>query len=389
MANRQIYELTADTPTGTYVIPVQIANGSAEAKKATVAAILDLLPNGAVTLAKLVDASAQNAILMRVSASSGDYEELILAANVSAIVQAADYAAIRTLLGLVIGTNVQAYDAELAALAGLTSAADKGIQFTGSGTAGVYDLTAAGKAILDDADATAQRATLGLTIGTHVQAYDAELAALAGLTSAADKGIQFTGSGTAAVYDLTTAGKALLDDASATAQRATLGMANRVLAQGLNFVPPATNGAAPGTLVGGAGEYSLQGFAFDKTTDESIDGIFRVPTWFPASTGVNVKFCFHSTTTAGGNAVWLAAFRRINTTEDWDTTNHSYSTQTATVAASTTAGAMAYVSIAFSSAQIDSFVAGELVNLRITRDADTNVDADCIVPVASIMVEEA
>ncbi|MCF8226920.1 MAG: hypothetical protein K9J30_13670, partial [Bacteroidales bacterium] len=65
-------------------------------------------------------------------------------------------------LGLAIGSDVQAYDAGLTSIAGLTTAADQMLYTTGADAYATSSLTAAGRAILDDADASAQRSTLGL-----------------------------------------------------------------------------------------------------------------------------------------------------------------------------------------------------------------------------------
>lgn len=99
-----------------------------------------------------------------------------------------------------LDTEKQPIDATLTALAGVTTAANKLIYATASDTFTTTDLSAFARTFIDDADAAAVRTTLGLVIGTNVQAYNALLLSIAGLSVVS--GDLIYGSGTAAVSRL-------------------------------------------------------------------------------------------------------------------------------------------------------------------------------------------
>ena len=170
------------------------------------------LADSAVTYAKVQNVSATDKLLGRSTAGAGVIEEITCTSAGRALLDDADAAAQRTTLGL--GT-IATQDASTVAITGGT--------ITGGTITGITDL-----AIADGgtgaSDAGTARTNLGVEIGTNVQAYDAGLQSISGLTTSADQTLYTTGSDTYAVTGLTSYARSLLDDADAATARTTLGL---------------------------------------------------------------------------------------------------------------------------------------------------------------------
>ena len=122
-----------------------------------------------------------------------------------------------------IDTHIAATGDSVHGLGTISTQNSDAVSITGGTIAGITDLAVAdgGTGASTAADA---RTNLGLVIASHVQGWSAILDDLAGLTQLADKGFYFNTDTTAATFDFTAAGRALLDDADNEAQRTTLGL---------------------------------------------------------------------------------------------------------------------------------------------------------------------
>jgi len=119
----------------------------------------------------------------------------------------------------------QPSDAGLTSIAGLTTAADKMLYTTAADTYAVSTLTSAGRALLDDADAAAQRTTLGLgDLATQSTITESQISDLQGYLTAetndlgtAVTGILGIGNGGTGLTAIGTAGQVLKVNSGATA----------------------------------------------------------------------------------------------------------------------------------------------------------------------------
>lgn len=106
-----------------------------------------------------IDTSSGNLVLDSAGGTVDVQDNLSVAGNFSVS---------GTFTNYVIGTNIQAYDAGLTSIAGLSTAANKFLYITGTDTYALADITAFGRSILDDVDGPTVCQTIGAVKTTDV-----------------------------------------------------------------------------------------------------------------------------------------------------------------------------------------------------------------------------
>lgn len=186
--------------------------------------------NDAVTYAKIQNVSATDKILGRATAGAGDVEEITCTAAGRALLDDADAATQRTTLGLgTIATQsagaVAITGGTISGVSSLTSTTSSlgNATITAGSVTGITDITVADGGT-GASNASTARTNLGVAIGTNVQAYNAGLQSIAGLTTSANQLIYTTAADTYTTTSLTSYGRSLVDDADAATARTTLGL---------------------------------------------------------------------------------------------------------------------------------------------------------------------
>lgn len=181
------------------------------------------------------------------------------------LIGSADAAAVQALLNLEPGLDVQAQNARLQALADLSGSFSAGVVnlvgYSATNTAEFVESSSFGRSLLSQADASSARTALGVSIGVDVQAQDAELSAIAGLASSADTFPYFTGSGTAALATVTSFGRSILEEADASSVRTILELESMALQPSDDI--DVTGGSMSGVAISGG---SISNVEFDGGT---------------------------------------------------------------------------------------------------------------------------